>query len=59
MPSRLIDDGAFTGVEFRAGETTWQALFLKDGLIGGKIRALKGGAVVFEREFSREIMAQE
>ncbi|OGD22973.1 MAG: hypothetical protein A2W03_06285 [Candidatus Aminicenantes bacterium RBG_16_63_16] len=33
---------------FRAGDTTWQALFLKDGLIGGKVRALKGGAVVFE-----------
>ena len=58
-PSKLIDDGPFTGVEFRAGDTTWQAFFLKDGLIGGKVRALKDGAVVFERELSREIMAQE
>jgi len=48
-----------TGVEFRAGDTTWQTLFLKEGLIGGKIRAIKGGAVDFEREFSREITAQE
>jgi hypothetical protein len=58
-PSKLIDEGPFTGVEFRAGDTTWQALFLKDGLIGGKIRAIKGGTVVFEREFRRDIMAQE
>jgi len=42
-----------------AGDTTWQALFLKDGLNGGKIRAIKGGTVVFEQEFGKDIMAQE
>lgn len=58
-PSKLLDEGPLTGVEFQAGDTTWQTLFVKDGLNGGKIRAIKGGRTVFEKEFSKEIMPQD